>query len=232
MKERMRIGLYSLSSCEGCIVEILNMEDKLLEILKHVEIVDCRLLGITGEGNIDIAFVEGFISSNDEEEKIREIRKKARVLVAMGDCACSGGRFLIKDFGEASGIRADPIDKIIKVDYYLWGCPVNSEEFLILLRDIIQDKKPREISKTVCSECVFFEKECLLDKGILCLGPITRGGCNALCLVSNRACFGCRGLSEDANIGGFIKILKEKGIEVPDYLKKLSKVMKLGEKAH
>ena len=71
-----------------------------------------------------------------------------------------------------------------------------------------------------------------MDKGILCLGPITRGGCNALCLVNNRACFGCRGLSEDANIGGFIKILKEKGIEVPDYLKKLSKVMKLGEKTH
>ncbi|MHA1616591.1 MAG: NADH:ubiquinone oxidoreductase [Candidatus Njordarchaeales archaeon] len=215
-----RIGIYCLSSCEGCVVQILNLEEKILELLNYAEIVDCRVLGIQKNEKVDVALVEGFVSNDEEEEKLRKIREKAEILIALGDCACSGGRFLIKDFNN-SGIRADPIDKIVKVNYYLWGCPIDKEEFLHLLKDVLHGKKPREVSKTVCSECILYERECLLDKGILCLGPITRGGCHALCIQNGRNCFGCRGLSDDANIEAFIEILREKGITPPEYLFKM-----------
>lgn len=224
-----RIGFYFLSSCEGCLVQILNLEEKFLELLKHVEIIDCRVLGIRRNEPVDIAFVEGFVASDEEEEKLREIRKRSRVLVAMGDCACSGGRFIVKDFNNSDLIRADPLDIVVSVDYYLWGCPINPQEFVTLLKNILHEKKIVEKSITVCSECILYEKGCLLDRGILCLGPITKGGCNALCPQNNRGCFGCRGLSDEANIDSFIDILKRKGINVPPYLYKMREVKKSGE---
>ena len=52
---------------------------------------------------------------------------------------------------------------------------------------------------------------CLLNEGKLCLGPITAGGCNALCPTNNVTCYGCRGPTKDANIKAFINLLKEKG---------------------
>ncbi len=213
----LRIGLYCLSSCEGCIVQVLNLEEKLLEIMEHVDIVECRVLGIKGEEVVDVAFVEGFVASEEDEKRLMSIRERARILVAMGDCACSGGRFIMKDFDD-SGIRADPLEKIVRVDYYLWGCPIDREEFFLLVRNILHDRKTQETSKTVCSECILYERRCLLDRGILCLGPITRGGCGALCPRNDRDCFGCRGLSDDANIKAFIEILRGKGISPPQYL--------------
>jgi len=229
--ERLRIGLYCLSSCEGCVVQVLNLEEKLLEIMKYVDIVECRVLGVRREEPVDVAFVEGFVASREGEKKLVRIRKKTRILVAMGDCACSGGRFLMKDFGD-SEIRADPLSRIVKVDYYLWGCPIDQKEFLSLVRNILHDRKPREISRTVCSECILYERECLLDRGILCLGPITRGGCDALCPRNGRNCFGCRGLSDDANIDAFIGILQEKRVSPPQYLFRMRELRRNEGKTH
>ncbi|RLE85860.1 MAG: hypothetical protein DRJ39_00885 [Thermoprotei archaeon] len=72
------------------------------------------------------------------------------------------------------------------------------------------------------------ENACLLDLGIPCLGPITRGGCKAACPSVGRECIGCRGLAEDANIESLISIMKEKGIEIPEYLYNLQKYARGG----
>ncbi|MCR8472947.1 MAG: NADH:ubiquinone oxidoreductase [Candidatus Korarchaeota archaeon] len=214
---KLKVGIYSLSSCEGCIVQILNLEERLLEVLNHVDLVECRVLGLKHDDEVDVAFVEGFVSSDEEATKIKEIRGRSRILIALGDCAYSGMRFVAKDFG-TSTIRADPINMYVNVDYHLRGCPIDSEEFLSLISDLIHGKKFKESSKTVCSECILLENKCLLDKGVLCLGPITRGGCNAICIANNKGCFGCRGLGDDVNISAFIESLKSKGISIPSYL--------------
>lgn len=214
---RPKVGIYFLSSCEGCIVQILNLEEKLLDVLKHIDLLECRVLGLRHEGAVDIAFVEGFVSGNEEVDKIKSIRERSKILVALGDCACSGMKFVAKDF-DTPTIRADPINMYVNVDYYLWGCPISHKEFLLLLDNLVHNKKFRESSKTVCSECILLENACLLDKGVLCLGPITKGGCDAVCVRDNAGCFGCRGLSDDANIQAFVQALNSKGINVPSYM--------------
>ena len=229
--KKLRIGLYCLSSCEGCIVQILNLEEELLEMMKYVDIVECRVLGIRGGEPVDVAFVEGFVASRGEERKLVRIREKTKILVAIGDCACSGGKFLIKDFDE-SEIRADPLNRFVRVDYYLWGCPIDQKEFFSLVRSILHDRKIQEISRTVCSECILYEEECLLDRGVICFGPITQGGCDALCPRNGRNCIGCRGLSEDANIEAFIEILQEKGIPLPQYLFRMRELRRDEGKTH
>ena len=49
--------------------------------------------------------------------------------------------------------------------------------------------------------------------GQICLGPVTRGGCQAPCPVAGMGCWGCRGPTDDANMESFFSALKEKGFD-------------------
>jgi len=229
---KLRVGIFSLSSCEGCLVQVLNLEDQILDILSRLVVADCRILGVKDRGGrLDVAIVEGSVMSDREREKLREIRERSDVLVAFGDCACYGGKFIVKDFGVdeikmflprgVKSFRSDPLDKYVAVDYYVYGCPVAKDDVLELFRSILVGKEYRPKTYNICAECILRENACLLDKGMLCLGPITRGGCQAVCPTAGRGCFGCRGLAEDANIESLIDIFREKGIEIPDYLWKI-----------
>ena len=232
-----RIGIFSLSSCEGCLVHMLALGGDLLEVLGNVRVTACRILGVRDDGGgLDVAIVEGSVMSEEEEERLREIRRRSRILVALGDCACHGGRFVVKDFGVerididlprgVRGFRSDPLDKHVRVDYYLYGCPADKEEILTLFKDIMLGRAFKPKGYNVCSECILRENECLLDAGVACLGPITRGGCRALCPSFGRECIGCRGLAEDANIDSLVRTMRERGIEPPDHLMALNRAVR------
>lgn len=234
MNKKVKVGFFSLASCEGCYVDILNLDDKLLDVLKYVEIVESRIFGIPKRSEeLDVAFIEGAITCEEEIERAKEIRKRSKIVVALGDCACSGGKFMFKNFGFTGAkinqppgkenFITEPIDKYIKVDYYLPGCPAKREEFVELVYSLLANRKFAEKPHSVCSECILYENDCLLEKGIPCLGPITQGGCGALCPTNGRGCFGCRGLYEDANIDGLIEAFKKHNIPIPDYLYELQK---------
>jgi len=235
---KVKVGIYSLSSCEGCIVQILNLDELLLDILEKIEIVESRILGINkNNGKLDIAIVEGAVISEEELEKLRDIRARSKIVIALGDCACSGGKYLVKDFdvseieadlpGGRSKFRSYPLDKFVKVDYYIWGCPINKFDVVETIKNILMNRIVKERSLSVCSECILRETDCLIKKGEPCLGPITRGGCDALCPSNGRFCYGCRGFCEDANIDGLIEVFKEHGIEPPKFLEHMKKMMEV-----
>jgi len=225
--KKVKLGIFNLSSCEGCTVQILNLGDKLFDLLELFDLVESRVLGIKKNyDKLDIALVEGCVMSDEEEEKLKKIREKSKLLIALGDCAVSANRNLMKDVNGSESVIVRPLQEIVKVDYFIPGCPINSDEFYMIMIDLYMGKKIQRKSITVCSECILNENECLLNKGIPCLGPITHGGCNALCPSHNRPCFGCRGLSDDANIEELIELFREKGIEVSDYLIKLFREMR------
>src|SRR4029079_1031159 len=87
------IGVFGLSGCWGEQIVILNCEDQLLELARLVDIAD--FLGASSapptEGPLAIAFVEGSVGSAREEQTLRRIRERSRLLVACGSCACFGG---------------------------------------------------------------------------------------------------------------------------------------------
>jgi len=234
---RPKVGIFTLSSCEGCIVQILNLEDELIDILKSIDLVDCRVLGEKRDYDVlDVAIVEGAVMSEEEEKELRKIRERCKKLVALGDCACHGGKFIVKDFGISeirvklprgiTAFRADPLDRYVKVDYYVYGCPIDKEDFLTLLKDLLLGREYKPASYNVCAECILKENECLLEKGIPCLGPITRGGCKAVCPSNGRECLGCRGPAEDTNVDSLIDIFRKHEIEIPEYIWSLIESMR------
>jgi coenzyme F420-reducing hydrogenase gamma subunit len=76
---------------------------------------------------------------------------------------------------------------------------MDNHELMRVLSAILTGKKPLIPEHAVCVECKARENECLFDSGIVCMGPITRAGCNAACPTNNHYCFGCRGLVPDLN---------------------------------
>ena len=86
-----------------------------------------------------------------------------------------------------------PVWKVVKVDYTVPGCPINGDEFYRVISDLAFGRAPKIPLRPVCFECQTSGYECLLQKGEPCLGPVTLGGCRAICLRSKRFCYGCRG---------------------------------------
>ena len=88
---RPKTAFFELSSCEGCQLQLLNNETTLLDFLSLVEIVNFREAMTEKSDEFEIAFVEGSVTRSDEPERLKKIRKTAKVLVAFGSCACFGG---------------------------------------------------------------------------------------------------------------------------------------------
>lgn len=214
------VAVYKFSSCDGCQLSILNLEDELLELAAVVEIAyfleaRSRIL----PGPYDIALVEGSISTPHERERIQEVRKEAKIVIALGTCATAGGiqalRNLIDSKRLAESVyphpeylqtlrEATPISEHVKVDYEIWGCPVNKYQIVEVIQAVLQKRRPNLPTYSVCLECKRRSAVCVVvAQGIPCLGPITRAGCGALCPANGRGCYGCFGPAPHADMNAF-----------------------------
>ena len=98
------------------------------------------------------------------------------------------------------------------------GCPIDRNEFLKVVQDFIVGKIPREVEQPVCIECREKENKCLLQHGEQCMGPVTHGGCDAVCPSSSIACTGCRGPLPDSNVDKEVELFVEQGLKKEDII--------------
>ena len=94
------------------------------------------------------------------------------------------------------------------MDYYIYGCPIDRDEFKRVITALALGKKPEIPTYPVCVECKKNENVCLFELGKFCLGPITRAGCNAICPTNGSACDGCRGILKKPEVESIIEILE------------------------
>jgi sulfhydrogenase subunit delta len=231
-----KIAFFSFTCCEGCQLQVLNLEDEILDLVGQVEITQFREAMDKVSDDYDIAFIEGSVSQESEIKRLKKIREKAKYLVALGACADLGCVNTLRNrmsrdaahrlvYGkEAKGdpeFPVRPIDEVVKVDYRVHGCPIDKNEFLEVVSSLLIGKKPNIPDYPVCVECKLRENECLLLKGIWCLGPITRAGCAAIGPRYGNSCEGCRGFLPDANISSLFEELIERGYSPEEVRAKL-----------
>lgn len=231
-----KVAFFSFTSCEGCQLTVLECEDLLLDILSQVDIVRFREASSFKGENYEIAFIEGSITREEEVVKVRKIRNQAKIIVALGACATQGGINFMKNFhflqeckekvyGDKAGwydtTQVHPVDRIIPVDYYIYGCPITKSEFLDVLKSLLIGKQPRQFKHAVCVECRAKENICLFDRGKVCLGSVARAGCDAACPSLGSACEACRGVAADANLDSLTEIARERGLTTGDFVQKL-----------
>jgi sulfhydrogenase subunit delta len=222
--DKPKVGIFGFTGCEGCQLQIANKEETLGDLLGSIEVMNFRLISSDKDDGYDIAFVEGSITTEDEVARLKRIRDQAKTLVAMGACACLGGvnnlrsRFplpdTVKEVYGTHSIETGPVRRVsdvVPVDYELPGCPISKPEFEWLVRHMIVGAIPQLPQYSVCVECKQRINTCVFDMGMICMGPITRAGCNAICPRNHLGCWGCRGAVDEANFESFIQILRERG---------------------
>ncbi len=112
--------------------------------------------------------------------------------------------------------QAQPIEAIIPVDVVLPGCPIDREEFVRVTKQLLQGRIPKLPDYPLCVECKLGENVCLYHRGEVCLGPITRAGCDAICPRYGDACHGCRGFISKPNLDAMQTVLYEAGLTFND----------------
>ena len=145
---KLKIGIYGFTGCAGDQLTILHSEDELLNFFSAVSVTSFLMAQRNNkEENLDIALIEGSITTQEQREKLEEIASRTQTIVAIGICACYGGIQSMKlGLGSwqkrfkniykqnqvllTSAFESQPIDSFIKVDFYIPGCPIDKHQFL------------------------------------------------------------------------------------------------------
>lgn len=211
-----KLAIFDFACCEGCQLQIVNLEEEILNLISLVNPVEWREAMSEHIKDYDIALIEGSITRPEDEKKLRKIRKHAKILVALGSCASTGGVNKLKNnfdleevkqcvYGGAADMPhlhtapTKAVDEVVPVDYKIYGCPIDRREFAYIVRCLALGKIPEIPDYPVCVECKLKENTCRYEYAEICLGPVTRAGCGARCPSCATWCFGCRGYVEDAN---------------------------------
>lgn len=236
-----RVAVHKFSSCDGCQLAFLNLGEDLLALAERVALVHFAEAGpLDPDTDVDIAFVEGSVSTPEDLERIRHIRDHSRILIAIGACATSGGiqglRNGVFDSGWVTQIyqhpeaiasleRSTPIAAHVKVDFELWGCPVSGPQMLAAVNALLLGVAPRDSADKVCVECKRAGYPCVMvTRGIACMGPATRAGCGALCPSLGRDCYGCYGPAENPNTAALAAQFARLGLDTTAVMQRFQSI--------
>ena len=201
-KQPARVAIFGLASDYGCQLQITNVEEHLLDILGMFDLVYWQLVSSEQlPTEYDIAVVEGAVCTEEDAALAREIRNTARVVIAIGACAVTGGipgmaskdpKKRLEDvygkipFTATASERPRALSDVIDVDFVVPGCPIESLDFVAVLQRALLGGKPTTTQTTLCGSCRLNENTCFIQEGTLCLGLVTRAGCGARCVAEGR----------------------------------------------
>jgi len=226
-----RIAIFDFACCEGCQLQIVNLEEEILDLLGGAHVVEWREALSEQSEEYDIAIIEGSITRPEDEERIKEIRAKATILIALGACATFGGINKLKNKFDLNEVRqcvygsdgdkphldtalTKAVDEVVEVDFKVEGCPIDRKEFTYIVRCLLMGKTPDIPLYPVCVECKSNGNPCVWEQGQVCLGPVIKAGCGARCPSNGFRCFGCRGYVDDPNIDAAQDVIEKYDLDV------------------
>jgi len=168
-RRKIRMASCSLAGCFGCHMSMLDMDELVVEVLDHVEYCLGPLADIRELQKVDVGIVEGALCNEDNVKVLQQFRENCEVLVAVGACAITGGlpamrnhyglaACLKESYLDATGLvnptipsdpelprllnRVRPIQEVVKIDYFLPGCPPPAEAFYELFTAMLEGREP------------------------------------------------------------------------------------------
>jgi len=236
---RPRIGIFKYSSCAGCQFQLLFFQEEVVQTLEAVEIVYGRMETSAGnaDGPFDVALIDGAITEAWQADELKRVRQVSTYLVPIGSCAVNGGVPAIKnlepeldvqrrvypDVAPIHSMRAEPVDRYVRVDAYVRGCPMSERDLHELVTSLLLGRPPHGSDYSVCVECKLKGNTCVLvARGEPCMGPVTNGGCGALCPSNGRACYACWGALPGANAPALARRFEELGLSPEEIVRRFS----------
>jgi coenzyme F420-reducing hydrogenase gamma subunit len=234
---RPKLAVWKFASCDGCQLSLLDLEDELLMLPERIEVAYfLEATRAVVAGPYDLSLVEGSVTTPEDAERIREVRRASRRLVTIGACATSGGIQALRNFADVDEFAAavyaspsyistletsTPIAANVPVDFELHGCPIDRHQLLEVISAYLAERKPSIPEYSVCVECKRRGNVCVMvAHGTPCLGPVTHAGCGALCPTYTRGCYGCYGPMESPNTASLAGWLRDSlGSSSPDLVR-------------
>lgn len=170
MAPPFRVATTSLAGCFGCHMSLLDIDERLLGLVELVEFDRSPITDIKECGPCDIGLIEGGVCNSENVHVLREFRRQCRTLVAVGACAVNGGLPALRNnlqvgdilqhvyqdgmgLAEGSVIPNDPelplplnqvhpIHEVVKIDYFLPGCPPSNDAIWAAVTDLITGRTP------------------------------------------------------------------------------------------
>jgi NAD-reducing hydrogenase small subunit len=162
-KDKLIVATAPLCGCFGCHMSLLDIDERIFELVELVEFDRTPVTDIKTIGKCDIGLIEGGVANAHNVHDLREFRANCDTLVAVGSCAVTGGipamrnQFDLKECLEEAYIhgigvenphvpndveipllldKVHPIHEVVRVDYFLPGCPPSADTFWQFLTDI------------------------------------------------------------------------------------------------
>ena len=166
-----KLATVWLESCAGCHMSFLDIDERIIGLLDKVEVTATPITDFKEIPYVDIGVIDGAIANEEEKHIALELRKKAKILIAWGDCAVFGGINTMRNFlsvkevlegaylhtastvnpdgviphGEVPALlpQALPADNFVKVDVYVPGCPPDADTILYVFQELLEGRMPK-----------------------------------------------------------------------------------------
>jgi NAD-reducing hydrogenase small subunit len=163
-----KIATVWLDGCSGCHMSVLDLDEALIDVLRKTELVYGPLVDAQEFPDaVDVTFVEGAVSSQDDLRLIQKIRRRTRFLIALGDCAVTSNvpsmrnsiptkKLIERAYVEGSDVNhrpptdgvpallrhAVPVHEVVKVDLHVPGCPPKPDAIAYVVTELLGGRKP------------------------------------------------------------------------------------------
>jgi len=169
MTQKPRLATVWLGGCSGCHMSFFDLDERLIELAERVEFCATPLTDYKEFVETDITLVEGAVANEEHLEHIRTIRQRTKTLVSLGDCAVTGNVTALRNlygvedvlnraYRETSAVvigipgnnsvvprllaRVRPVHEVVKVDYFIPGCPPSADLIYSYLTALLENRQP------------------------------------------------------------------------------------------
>lgn len=168
--EKKKIATVWLGGCSGCHMSLLDIDERILDVASLADIVKCPIVDGKEFPEVDIALVEGSVTSDEHYHEIIHIRKMAKVLVALGDCAVTTNVTGMRNYTPLEEVfdtayvhavsndsegqvpnhpallrlnpKVVPLQEVVPIDFVIPGCPPSADAIFYALFEFLNDRIP------------------------------------------------------------------------------------------
>lgn len=166
--KKLRLATVWLDGCSGCHMSFLDIDDRLLALYEKVDLVYSPLVDLKEfPDEVDVTLIEGAVSTNEDEAKIKKVRAHTKILVSLGDCAVTANvpsmrnAFKLDDLFGVAYLHDDllnpevpseglprllptvqPVHTVVKVDVFVPGCPPHADTIFYVLSELLENRQP------------------------------------------------------------------------------------------
>lgn len=172
--EKVKVATLWFDGCSGCHMSLLDMDERLIDLAGVMEVVYSPLVDNKAfPEEVDVTIIEGAVSYDEDYEKLRKIRARTKILVALGDCAVAGNvptlrnpfsvdevleRAYTETADAGTGLPREslprllpfvvPLHDVIDVDVFVQGCPPAADVIYYVISELAAGRTPDLTDKT------------------------------------------------------------------------------------